>query len=262
MERSGKHDRNLLEGYSRPFDGNTSPPFVGRQEILDLIGINCHEAMQDIGSSSAASGGIVLVEGAPGAGKAALLSYLAEEWDGRKDRPAILKMPLEVLKDPSKAAMEILKKIDPSKARNYRHKVVSSIDSSVGIQGILAMEVASFSILKEALPPQDWNQPLCILVEGIHAVGKSHLGSLQALHLGEHRLPIVPICFGFPGSLNKLDAAGISRLQLGNSLVLGALAEDEVRSCVRQMLGNCRIDCRAGALVQHLSDGIVKRSEG
>ncbi len=271
VKRREQYDRELLESYSRPFDRDSAPAFVGRQDILELIEANCQEALKRTRNQKKAAGYTIVLQGAPGAGKTAVLSHLEEEWDGKKDRPHILSMDKISLKDPESAALEIIRKIDPSKAKDYRQKVVTNTGARIGL-GVVGAEgsttratdpeAASFSILKEVLPPQDWKQPLCILVDEIQNVGKSHEEVLTALHLGEHRLPIVPIYAGLANSTAALAEAGLSRLQIGNVCTLGPLADGEVRSCVKQMLVNCRIDLGAGYVLDCLSDGVVERSEG
>ncbi len=271
VKRREQYDRELLESYSRPFDRDSAPAFVGRQDILELIEANCQEALKRTRNQKKAAGYTIVLQGAPGAGKTAVLSHLEEEWDGKKDRPHILSMDKISLKDPESAALEIIRKIDPSKAKDYRQKVVTNTGARIGL-GVIGAEgsttratdpeAASFSILKEVLPPQDWKQPLCILVDEIQNVGKSHEEVLTALHLGEHRLPIVPIYAGLANSTAALAEAGLSRLQIGNVCTLGALAGEEVRSCVKRMLVNCRIGLGVGYALRCLSDGVVERSEG
>ncbi len=271
MKRREQFDRELLEDYSKPLVRQAAPAFVGRQDVLELIRDNCRVAMRAIGRNEPAAGLTIVLQGAPGAGKTAVLTHLEKEWDGKKDRPHILPVDQISLEDPETAALEIIRKIDPSKAKDYRQKVVTNTGARICLGGLGAEgsttratdpEAASFSILKEVLPPQDWKQPLCILVDEIQNVGKIHEKVLTALHLGTHRLPIVPIYAGLANSTDALAAVGLSRLQIGNVRTLGALAGEEVRSCVKQMLVNCRIDLGAGYAVRCLSDWIVERSEG
>ncbi len=175
------------------------------------------------------------------------------------------------LEDPGLAALEIIRKIAPSKAKDYRQKAVTNTGARIGLGAVGAEgsttrstdpEAASFSILKEVLLPRNWKQPLCVLVDEIQNVGKIHEKVLTDLHLGEHGLPIVPIYAGLANSTAALAEAGLSRLQTGNVRTLGALAGEEVRSCVKQMLLNCRIDLGAGYVLDCLSGWIVERSEG
>ncbi len=271
MKRREQFDRELLEDYSKPLVRQAAPVFVGRQDVLELIRDNCRVAMRAIGRNEPAAGLTIVLQGAPGAGKTSVLSHLEKEWDGKKDRPHILPVDQISLEDPETAALEIIRKIAPSKAKDYRQKIVTSTGARMGIVGLGAEgsttretdpEAASFSILKEVLPPQDWKQPLCILVDEIQEVGKNHKRCLTALHLGTHRLPIVPIYAGLANSTTALAEAGLSRLQIGNVRTLGPLADGEVRSCVKQMLANCRIDLGTGYVLDCLSDWIVERSEG
>ncbi len=271
VKRLEQYDRELLGRYSRPFDRKAAPAFVGRQDIFELIEANCQEALLSARENTAAAGLTIVLQGAPGAGKTAVLSHLAMEWDGKPDRPHILRMSQTTLKDPETTALEIIRKIAPSKARDYRQKVVTSSGGGISL-GVVSTkgtttqatdpEAASFSILKEVLPPRNWKQPLCILVDEIQNVGKIHEEVLTHLHLGEHGLPIVPVYAGLANSTTALAEAGLSRLQIGNVRTLVPLAGEEVRTCVKQMLVNCRIGLGAGYVLDCLSGWIVESSEG
>ncbi len=241
MESREQYDRELLEEYSRPLDRQPAPVFVGRQDILELIQANCRGAMRALGRNQRAAGHTIVLQGAPGAGKTAILSHLEEEWDGKPDRPHVLEIRQAYLEDPATMALAIVRKLDPSKA---------------------SPENIAFSLLKELLPPQDWKHPLCILVDEIQNVRESHGEVLTPLHLGTHRLPIVPIYAGLANSTDSLAQAGVSRLQTDNVRTLGPLASEEVRDCVKRMIANCRIDPGAGVLVQQLADEIARSSEG
>ena len=171
MKRGEQYDQELLEEYSKPLVRQAAPAFVGRQDILELIRDNCRVAMRAIGRNEPGRRAHHRPPGRPRAGKTAVLSHLEKEWDGKKDRPHILPVDQTTLEDPETAALEIIRKIAPSKAKDYRQKVVTSSGARIGIGGLGAEgsttratdpEAASFSILKEALPPQDWKQPLCI----------------------------------------------------------------------------------------------------
>ena len=153
MESREQYDRELLEEYSRPLDRQPAPVFVGRQDILELIQANCRGAMRALGRNQRAAGHTIVLQGAPGAGKTAILSHLEEEWDGKPDRPHVLEIRQAYLEDPATMALAIVRKLDPSKA---------------------SPENIAFSLLKELLPPQDWKHPLCILVDEIQNVRESH----------------------------------------------------------------------------------------
>ena len=58
------------------------------------------------------------------------------EWDGKPDRPHVLRMSKDALKDPETAALEIIRKIAPSKAKDYRQKVVTNTGARIGLGAV------------------------------------------------------------------------------------------------------------------------------
>ena len=264
-------DRDLVGIYSLPRDKKAAAVFVGRQDIIQAIETNCRGAMRSVGNGENASGETFLVQGAPGAGKSALLAHLVQRWDGKEGCPMVMEMRDALLKDPSATALEIAKKIDPDKAERFRQRIVSSGSTSVRMPGIaeggvstsreMEGEEATFEVLASLKPPKNWKQPLCILVDEIQDVGEEHKACLKALQLGTHKLPIIPIYAGLADSEEKLRQAASPRLRTGNTRTLSALAPEEVHSCVKQMLDRCRIDYTPDQL-ERLAVGIAERSEG
>ena len=264
-------DRDLVEVYSRPRDRKAAAVFVGRQDTISAIEANCRDALWSVRNGENASGQTFLVQGAPGAGKSALLAHLVKRWDGRKGCPQVLVMSGNILKDVSATALAIAKKINPDKAKLFRQRIISGGATSLRIPGIAEGEVSSsretegeeatFEVLASLKPPREWEQPLCILVDEIQKVGDEHHACLLSLQLGDHGLPIVPIYAGLADSSARLYKAASPRLETGNTHTLGVLASEEVHSCVKQMLDRCRIAYTDDQL-EHLAAGISERSEG
>ena len=98
-------------------------------------------------------------------------------------------------------------------------------------------------------------------MDEIQTITKEHRVCLQQLHLGNHRLPLVPIYAGLADSRTVLVGAGLSRLQSGNMLTLGALELEECISYVKQMLDRCRISYPSSDM-DSVANRIAKKSEG
>ncbi len=153
---------------------------------------NCRRARDLYRQGMKTCGHLVVFQGAPGAGKMALLSHFKEAWHGKLECPLVLQIGLETLEDTSAAAWEIVKKIAPGKEELFRQQLWPTL---------------GFSVLEKLLPPKRWWQPLCILADEIQNVTERHGTSLLTLHLGEHGLPIVTVAAGrltLPRSCNKL----------------------------------------------------------
>ena len=264
-------DRTLVEEFSLIEDRADPAVFVGRQDIIQDIEANCRAAMRRVRNGEKAAGKTFLIQGAPGAGKSALLSHLVKRWDGREGCPMVLELDADTLEDTSATALEIVKKIAPGQADRFRRRSISTGTASRGIPTITSAVIStsreteaedvSLSIVKEVKPPEKWKQPLCIRVDEIQKVGEEHGATIRALQLGTHKLPIIPIYAGLADSEEKLQEIVSPRLQTGNTRNLSALAPEEVHSCVKQMLDQCRIDYTSDQL-KHLADGIAERSEG
>jgi len=269
-------DLALIKEFADPWDRQSPPVFVGRYDEIGLVEKNCRRALDLCGQGRKTGGHIIVFRGAPGAGKSSLLEHIEEDWRKKPNCsqtlcPQTLNLELETLEDTSATALEIVKKIAPEKEEMFRRRFVTNTSVSGGVPGLVTGEVTTsnetspekifFSVLKELLPPQDWRQPLCILVDEIQAVTEECRKSLLALHQGKHGLPIVTVCAGLANAAEKLQLAMSPRLTSGNLRTLGTLPPEEVHSCVRQMFERCQINYTADQL-KRIGDRIAKDSEG
>ena len=269
-------DLALIKEFADPWDRQSPPVFVGRYDEIGLVEKNCRRALDLCGQGKKTGGHIIVFRGAPGAGKSSLLEHIEEDWRKKPNCsqtlcPQTLNLELETLEDTSATALEIVKKIAPEKEEMFRRRFVTNTSVSGGVPGLVTGEVTTsnetspekifFSVLKELLPPQDWRQPLCILVDEIQAVTEKCRKSLLALHQGKHGLPIVTVCAGLANAAEKLQLAMSPRLTSGNLRTLGTLPPEEVHSCVRQMFERCQINYTADQL-KRIGDRIAKDSEG
>ena len=264
-------DLALIKKFSRPRDRRYPPVFVGRKKEIEIVEENCQDVLDFYRQGKKTGGHIVLFRGAPGAGKSSLLEHVAECWSGKPDCPQTLDIELDTLEDPAAVAWEIVKKVAPENEEVFRQRIVTNTSGSAGVPGIASGRIStttdtapakiSFSVLKELLSSEHWKQPLCLLADEIQTVTKRHGTSLLTLHRGAHGLPIVLVGAGLADSAEKLQQAMSSRLTGDNLRTLGALAPDEVHSCVRQMFDRCRVNYTAGQLKQFAGE-IAERSEG
>ncbi len=118
-----------------------------------------------------------------------------------------------------------------------------------------------FRVLANLKPREQWERPVCLLVDEIQTVTKDHGKCLRQLHLGEHGLLIVTVCAGLADSAEKLREAMSPHFTTGNLSTLGSLTPEEVQSCVKQMFDRCRVNYTSEQLKQFAGE-IAERSEG
>ncbi len=264
-------DRELVDKFAVPWERQDPEVFVGRSEELEIVELNCRRAVELCREGKKTAGHTIVFQGAPGAGKSMLLSQLVKLWEGKEEYPQFLPVSAAVLRDDTKLALEIIKKIAPGEEKRFRQNIIATGTTSGSIPGIASeevsatretkAEVAFFAVLKDLMPPAEWNRSLCILVDEIQNIGEDHRNCLELLHLGEHGLPIVPIYAGLADSVSALAKAGVSRLLIDNVRTIGALGLEECGAYVKQMLGLCRIPVTSDEL-NELAAGIAKSSEG
>ena len=264
-------DLALIKKYAEVGDRVSPPVFVGRREEIGIVERNCRAVVDLSKQGKKTAGALVVFRGAPGAGKTALLSHLEETWNGNPERPYVLELNLEDLENTAALAGKIIQEVEPAAEKMFRTRIVNNISVSGGIAGVftaggeaveeLAPPEISFAALPKLFPPETWKRPLCLLVDEVQKVTKRHENCLQLLHLGIHGLPIVTVAAGLADSVEKLNEAMSPRLSRGNIHTLGALAPEEVRSCVKQMFDRCRIEYSTDR-VDGIAAKIAERSEG
>ncbi|MCY4319926.1 MAG: AAA family ATPase [Alphaproteobacteria bacterium] len=238
--------------------------FSGRGAEIDEIERLCTEALDRVRQGQAARGATRLFQGAPGAGKTALLTALQQRWDERARNARVhdpigspAGIPLAVLVhwndlgSEDAVARTILKALDPALEETYRRTGTVGLDAGLRIPGVSVGGRASgstappsltFLELVRAVPPSAWTRPVCLMVDEVQAVDRSVVLSL--LHQGIAGLPVVPLLAGLGSSQDHLAALniGLSRLAIDAVHDIGALAPEEAQGAVRMMFERYRVD--------------------
>ncbi len=264
-------DLKRVEAYAEPRERRYPEVFVGREAELDLVERICREAIELGKEGRQCEGYTILFQGAPGAGKSALLSHLGKLWEGKKGAPQAMRLNEGALYDPGRTAQKIAERIDPEQAGRFRQSAIAAGAASGGIPAIAQGEASAsretrsaepdFSRLKEIKPPEKWDRPLCVLIDEIQNVTPDQRVCLGELHSGDHMLPIVPIFAGLANSETVLERAGLSRMRESSIRNLERLSDSEVRSYVEGMLDRCRIGCSPDQL-DRIAGDIARSSEG
>lgn len=236
--------------------------FSGRvQEIEDVeLSLNGVMKRHIQGDPLPASDETWLFQGAPGAGKSALLRRLAERWDARQDEgaPIALTIRADLVINQSNLVAIIADAIatannDVESSNRLRQIGAIGRSSSTGIGGELATRAntqinegksvaadpreLNWESLKNLFLKQNRKRPVVLMLDEVQ--GLSHWsGALEIsnLHQGIHGLPIVPVFAGLSHSFDVLRRHDISRMARRRRVTLGALEQTEARKVVTMML--------------------------
>ena len=261
----GGPDLEGLRFFSEPSDRERAAFFVGRAGEIEDIERALARAQRHAQAGQRSAGATRLVQGAPGAGKSALLARLEEKWtQAGRQAPLVLLVHLGELADPDRMAQAIATRLDPRRAERFRRTETRS--GSIGVSGVgggWAAETAppaGFGALARMFPPDRWERPLCLLVDEVQNLEPGQAGVVRRLHEAVDGLPIVPVLAGLANARDVLAKRGISRLSVGTVHMLGRLEPGQPAESVRMMLEGFRVEAaeaeaaRWAGLLEDLSD--------
>ncbi len=229
-----------LQKYIDKKDRTTPLLFTGRREELAIA----HAALGNL-KEEQTQGNTVVFQGAPGAGKTALLEHikdtLANECDSAK-----LSAPL--IGQPHEALFEVLKQIEPDTAETLRksHQITKhgDVNFGVGSGGVSSSSTSTpedITTLHRLMDERKSNKPLVLFLdeaqnaEGDLPSGRSTI--LQTLHEGDAG-KVCLIAGGLSDTEARLNQLGVSRLSFGNMATLQPLHEQEVIVSLEAFLNN------------------------
>ncbi len=269
MGSSGPDLEGLAE-FVRTGDREDARFFVGRAGVIGHISDVCARAGKRAGDGQGPKGATQLLRGAPGAGKTAILSELAKLWEaGGGEGPVTVHLEPVDLGDQARVASLIAEAGSPGASGDWRTQRSWSVGGAVGLGGTGAdgrtggsvhPEDAGLDTLGRTLPGRTWPRPVCLMVDEIQTVGPEAGPMLLALHTARHGLPVVPVYAGLGDSHDRLQAAGLTRLESEAVHEVGALGDGEAAYAVERMLDEFRVpagDARVSwpTLIAGLSDG-------
>ncbi len=265
-------DLDRLPDFIEERDRNAAWFFVGRSTQVEYVERTCDLAFRRFREGTALAGATVLIQGAPGAGKTALLKHLREKWAMADAAlaPAALYVDPSELGDPAAIMTRIAEAIDPAKAIEFRRTTTSGGEAKAGVLGVgvggtwgaaTAPPPPDFGALRMLFPAEAWTRPLCLMVDEVQGLTQHQAALLRPLHLAGDGLPIVPVLAGLASSQEALaKQGGISRLSTGAVHTLGRLDAGQAAEAVRRMLARFHIGAedaeteRWAALLEHDSD--------
>ena len=282
-----------LEGLARFVgrkDRGRPAHFAGRADFVAEVASTLRMVMVAEGVPDDEAPGLTLLfQGAPGAGKTALLRELARRF--RADAAAQadassagVPVPLVVARDllysEEAVVLAIAEAMDDAGTPGWNVKPVdfrrtASHDVSGGVKivglsaggrrgGSQAPEPATFNVLRRLQPPHTWTRPVCLLVDEVQGLEPGARDVLNKLHNHMQGLPVLTVLAGLGDSSalfsEEKGKVGISRFGLESVRDMPGLSPEEGMSSVLGMLEVFRVDLR-GADPEDWASALVELSD-
>ncbi len=228
-------ERTALQKLMRGVDRGRAPIFVGRQTELELIRERLDLLLERLDEPAPGADLTTVIQGAPGAGKSALLERIIEEWPpgGSESQPVAVRVAAGALEQPMADLLAIMARQTAGNLGIIRTLVRFFRSGSVNVAGLSEVTLG-------LNPDQLTGQPLTpviLLVDeiqslwvgpGSEAARKQVSDNLRLLHTGEHGAPVFPVYGGLANSGDLLRAAGLTRLASESERTLSRLSEVEM----------------------------------
>ena len=218
---SGQHGQSLdkkqrkgLEEFIEGVDRGRAEIFVGRAIELDLVRARLRKVKARLGKPNAGADLTLVFQGAPGAGKSALLERIAEEWPSEtKGEPIAIRVDAGLLTGPTDSLIETASRHMMMHTGRTARKLLEFVKSiTVGVPGIASVEIS---------PDSRWPlvrslSPVILLFDEIQMEFRSSLPAesqenltknIKLLHTGSHNLPMFAIFGGLANSADLLRSA-------------------------------------------------------
>ena len=218
--------------------------FAGREREIDLA-IRQLETWQP----RTTPGRTVVAQGAPGAGKTALLGEIARRLPERLPNAAAIYLPTPWIDDNVPNVLEEL----AVKMAGVPAATLCTTKGTETIAGVKAVASARHAKSRSVLPPtlQTWHafsrefesvahrmRPTLLLVDEIQRIGEGEATRDLLYHLHDQTtFPVVLVCGGLSTSAARLGEVGLSRLDEGRILRIDALTTAEARRSLEESLG-------------------------
>ena len=228
-----REQRVALVEFMEDRDRGKASIFVGRKAELAHVQSCINRLLRRQDEDAPGADLTTVVQGAPGAGKSALLTKLKENWPlGGKAQAVAISL------DPGLLTLPMAEFLDAVIARTERAPEVTRILQkyfklkSVSVAGV-SVEVGTESSRSSGRPPVPvillFDEIQTELVGSIPDQSRGHLTrNLRLLHTGEHNAPMFPVYGGLANSADLLRAAGLTRLAMRSELTLPGFSDAEV----------------------------------
>ena len=245
--------RNLLLRLSRASERSDPLVFAGRErEIAETVGRT--EVLPPAGEW----GNTVLIEGAPGAGKTALLRETARRLEAagtrtivQPDVPQIhdLEAIYAELATTLAGAPSNLTRTTETKTRNVSVGPTALRGGSTSGASVAPPRIASPRAVAALRGDGPWHSKdkAVVFVDEVQNVARGSAAAelLSALHT-QQSIPVLLVCAGLSNSRAAMERAGLSRIGTANIIRLGPLRSDEAAQVARETLDLVRRQGLAG----------------
>ncbi len=257
--------------------------FVGRRGIIAGIEATVASIKSRIKAQTSDTGlrsGMVLssqetwlIQGAPGAGKSALLSHLQDIWNARTNGPVVARIGPNDLRNESLVTRKIADCIIPQqgeKILNTVRTVEAGVGLNIGIKAdgkvtdseqssdlvledlakLYSKKAADVSkqLLKGESPKRPKLRPIVVMIDEVQMFDPEDVVMLRKIHNGTHGLPILPVLCGLAYSESMLAKVRISRFaqtgHMSHVQTIAPLESGEASESVRAMLNGYQIKGR------------------
>ena len=230
-----EEQRAALQKFTVEGDRGRAAIFVGRKAELALIKgrLDLLIERQNEGKSAPGSDLTTVIQGAPGAGKSALLEKIAEDWPLDGTGQAIA-----VSLDPGLLTLSTAEFLDAVIARTER--VPGIMQTLQKYFKLKSLNVAGVSVEISAESSRSSGKSLMPVILLFDEIQSKLVGSvsdqsreqladnLRLLHTGHHNAPLFPVYGGLANSADLLRSAGLTRLAMGSELTLPGFSDEEM----------------------------------
>ena len=236
-----EQQRIALVQFMEDRDRGKASIFVGRETELDHVRGCVNRLLRRQDEAAPGSDLTTVIQGAPGAGKSALLEKIAEDWPLGGQGQAVA-----VSLDPGLLTLSTPEFLDAVIARTERVPGVVQILQkyfklkSVSVAGV-RIEASVESSPSSGKPPV----PVILLFDEIQTKlagsipdqSREQLAdNLRLLHTGHHNAPLFPVYGGLANSADLLRAAGLTRLAMGSELTLPGFSDEEMNELMERFV--------------------------
>ena len=263
-----REQRAALVEFMEDRDRGKASIFVGRKAELAHIQSCINRLLRRQDEDAPGADLTTVIQGAPGAGKSALLAKLKEDWPlGGKAQavaisldPGLLTLPMAEFLDAVIARTERAPEVTRILQKYFKLKSVSVAGVSVEVEAVSSRPSGKSPVPVILL----FDEIQTKLAGSISDQSREHLtDNLRLLHTGEHNAPMFPVYGGLANSADLLQAAGLTRLAMGSELTLPGLSDEEVDELtarfVEQHLSSMR---PSPSTLKHWADALRRDSQG
>ncbi|MCY4300180.1 MAG: hypothetical protein OXC68_00390 [Aestuariivita sp.] len=257
-----KFRRSELQNFVDDGAKESPPVFVGRKDIFREISVKIRRTGE---RKVGIPGNTTVIQGAPGAGKSSILSYLeAQNTDYRAPKTfSVSSIELDQRFPDVLMAIGALGSTRKSKLKTLAVKTAKTVSGlalldiigqiSMSLQDLKGLfkscEIENVMSLHDAFPAEEWDTPVIVAVDEIQNLpeGKESKQAkfLQALHEATTKLPLALVVAGLGDTHSVIRSMGLTHGILPHSL--GCFTADDISDLTHRWcdhfgiaIGSCR----------------------